>query len=99
VPGWRNVTLYKRNLSKARRLAVGHLGSGKINVYYLAAGTINPAQAQIVRQDLINIGFKPENIKMMGFSGSMPYDPMGIKGNPFDIGVSMGWCSDYPDPY
>jgi ABC-type transport system substrate-binding protein len=24
---------------------------------------------------------------------------MGVKGNDADMGVSMGWCSDYPDPY
>ena len=27
------------------------------------------------------------------------YDAMGVKGNDLDMGVSMGWCSDYPDPY
>src|ERR1044072_8929979 len=24
---------------------------------------------------------------------------MGTKGTDIDLGVSMGWCSDYPDPY
>ena len=27
------------------------------------------------------------------------YDPMSIRGNPFDLAVSRGWCSDYPDPF
>ena len=24
---------------------------------------------------------------------------MGIRGEPFDLGVSTGWCSDYDDPW
>jgi ABC-type transport system substrate-binding protein len=102
VPGWRNVNPYpldRPNLTKARQLAAGHLRDGKITVYYRASGTTNPAQAAIVRQDLINIGFEPGNITMKGFSGGGIYDPMGQRGNDADIGVSYGWCSDYPDPY
>jgi peptide/nickel transport system substrate-binding protein len=98
VPGWRNVTLYKRNLKTAKRLAAGHLRDGKITVYYHPFGTIGPAQAQIVRQDLINLGFKPENITMKDDHKEI-YDPLGIRGNDADIAVSRGWCSDYPDPY
>jgi ABC-type transport system substrate-binding protein len=98
VPGWRNLTIYKRNLAKARRLAKGHFRTGKITVVYRSSGTINPAQAQVVRQDLISVGFKPENIRMMPSSLGL-YDPMSVKGNPIDLGVSYGWCSDYPDPY
>ena len=99
VPGWRNVTIYKRNLTTAKKLAKGHLKSGKITVYYRSSGTINPAQAQIVRQDLINLGFQAGNITMKGFSGGNIYTAMGVRGNDADMGVSMGWCSDYPDPY
>ena len=36
---------------------------------------------------------------MKGFSGGDIYTAMGRRGNDADIGVSMGWCSDYPDPY
>ena len=36
---------------------------------------------------------------MKGFSGANIYDAMGKRGNDADMGVSMGWCSDYPDPY
>ena len=99
VPGWRNVTIYKRNLTTAKKLAKGHLKNGKITVYYRSSGTVNPAQAQIVRQDLINLGFSPGNITMKGFSGGNIYTAMGVRGNDADVGVSMGWCSDYPDPY
>ena len=99
VPGWRNVTLYKKNLTKAKQLASGHMKDGKITVYYRSSGSTNPNQAQIVRQDLINLGFSSGNITMKGFSGGNIYDAMGKRGNDADIGVSMGWCSDYPDPY
>jgi ABC-type oligopeptide transport system substrate-binding subunit len=99
VPGWRNVQLYKRNVSKARSLAKGSLKNGKITVYYRSSGSINPAQAQIVRAGLIQLGFSPNNIKMKGFSGGNIYTAMGVRGTDADIGVSMGWCSDYPDPY
>ena len=101
VPGWRNSNPYplKPNVAKAKGLAAGHFKSGKIVVYFRSSGTANPAQAQIVRQDLINLGFSADNITMKPFSGGNIYDAMGVKGNDADIGVSMGWCSDYPDPY
>ena len=102
VPGWRKEQPYPLetpDLAKARRLAAGHFRDGKLRVYYRSSGTINPAQAQSVRQDLINLGFEPENISMLGFSGSQLYHPMGLRGNTLDLGVSMGWCSDYPDPF
>jgi len=101
VPGWRDANPYplKPNVSKAKSLAAGHFKDGKITVYYRSSGTTNPAQAQIVRQDLINLGFSAGNITMKGFSGADIYDAMGRRGNDADMGVSMGWCSDYPDPY
>ena len=34
---------------------------------------------------------------MKGFSGGDIYDAMGKRGSDFDLGVSVGWCSDYPD--
>jgi len=99
VPGWRNVSIYKQSLSKARKLAKGHFKSGKINLGYRSSGTINPAQAQIVRRDLIRLGFKAGNINMKPFSGADIYDAMGKRSTDLDMGTSMGWCSDYPDPY
>ena len=97
VPGWRNENPYPLdpNLEKARRLAAGHLRDGRITVMYRSSGTINSAQASLVRQDLINLGFEPGNITMKGYSGG--YYPPPFREH--DVGVSMGWCSDYPDPY
>ena len=101
VPGWKNVNPYPiaPDLQKARALAAGHFRDGKITLYYRSSGTTKNAQAAIVRQDLINLGFETENITMKGFSGAGIYDPMGKRGNDADMGVSYGWCSDYPDPY
>jgi peptide/nickel transport system substrate-binding protein/oligopeptide transport system substrate-binding protein len=99
VPGWKNVALYKKNLSQAKKLAKGHFKSGKINVGYRTNSTANIAQSQIVRRDLITLGFKAGNISMKPFSGADLYDAMGKKSTDLDMGVSMGWCSDYPDPY
>jgi peptide/nickel transport system substrate-binding protein len=71
VPGWKNVNPYPidPDLAKARKLAAGHFRDGTITVYYRSSGTTNPAQAQIVRQDLINLGFEPQNITMKGSDG------------------------------
>ena len=97
VPGWRNENPYPRDpdLARARALAAGHFRDGKITVYYRSSGTINPAQAETVRQDLINLGFRREDITMKGFSGGNIYTAW-VRGNDGDIGVSMGYCSDYP---
>jgi len=101
VPGWKDVDPYPLDpdLPKARALAAGHLRDGKITIYYRSGASANEAQYEIVRQDLINIGFRPQNIIGKGFSGSQIYDAMGKRGNDADMGVSYGWCSDYPDPF
>jgi ABC-type oligopeptide transport system substrate-binding subunit len=70
IPGWRSVTLYRRNLTKARRLAAGHQRDGKITIGYHNNSTANQNSGMLVRQDLINLGFQPENITMEGYSGS-----------------------------
>jgi ABC-type oligopeptide transport system substrate-binding subunit len=99
VPGWRNVKLYTRNLTKAKNLAKGHFKNGKIVVGYRTNSSANQNQFQIVRQDLLNLGFKSGDITAKGYSGGNLYTAMGTKGTDIDLGVSMGWCSDYPDPY
>jgi peptide/nickel transport system substrate-binding protein len=96
VPGWRNVNPYPldRDLAKAKALAQGHFRDGRITVLYRAGGPTTQGQARIVRQDLIDLGFDPANITMKAL-GWYDWDPM----KDADIGVSMGWCSDYPDPF
>jgi ABC-type transport system substrate-binding protein len=85
------------NITKAKALAAGHFKDGRITVYYRSSGATNNAQAEIVKRDLIRLGFDPANITMKGFSGANIYDAMGKRGNDADMGVSMGWCSDFPD--
>jgi ABC-type oligopeptide transport system substrate-binding subunit len=85
------------NIAKARKLAAGHFRDGRITVAYRSSGTVNPRQAEIVRDALIQLGFDPAKIVMRGYSGAEIYDAMGVRGNDIDMGVSMGWCSDYPD--
>ncbi len=101
VPGWKSVNPYpiRQDVAKAKQLAAGKFRDGKITVYFRSSGTVNQAQAQIVKRDLQNLGFSENNIEMKGFSGGDIYTAMGRRGTDADIGVSMGWCSDYPDPY
>jgi ABC-type oligopeptide transport system substrate-binding subunit len=86
------------NLAKAKRLIGNYVVTRKITVGYRSSGTVFPAQAQLVRRDLIRLGFKPRNITMKPYSGADIYDAMGVRGSPLDLGVSMGLCSDYPEP-
>jgi peptide/nickel transport system substrate-binding protein len=100
VPGWRNVNPYpldRPDVPKAREIAAGHFRDRKVVVAYRSSGTTNPAQAQIVRRDLINLGFEPADITMLPFSGGGPYPYPPPDG--WDVAVNTGWCSDYPDPY
>ena len=87
------------NYAKARRLAAGHFRNGRITVYYRSSGTVNPAQAEIVRGSLIQLGFDPGNITMKGFTGGNIYDAFYRADSDADIGVSMSWCADEADPY
>ena len=104
VPGSPNAQPYPLrapNLAKAKKLA-GSLGNKRINVWYVSSGFYFPGaieQFQIVRRDLMRLGFRPENINATGFDGLRIFIAMGNRGNDADLGVSMGWCSDYPDPY
>jgi ABC-type transport system substrate-binding protein len=84
------------NIAKARSLAAGHFRNGKITAYFRSSGATNNAQAEIVRRDLIRLGFDAGNITMKGFTGGNIYDAWGVRGNDGDIAVSMGWCSDFP---
>jgi ABC-type transport system substrate-binding protein len=87
------------NLAKARKLVGSSVRHWKITVGYRSSGTINPAQAQLVRRALIRLGFRAGNITMKGYSGGDIYTAMGVHGSDLDMAVSLGWCGDYPDPY
>jgi ABC-type transport system substrate-binding protein len=101
MPGYTTKQQYPATpqLTKARKLAKGHMGSGVIRVWWRSSGVSGPAQKLIVNRDLIRVGFKPQNIKYTPFPGSDIYDAIGRKSADFDMALSVGWCQDYPDPY
>jgi ABC-type transport system substrate-binding protein len=86
----------RASLAKARTLAAGHFGDGTITVYYRSSGTVGPAQAEVVRRDLIGLGFDAADITMRGFTGGNIYDAISRAGSDFDLAVSLGWCTDSP---
>ena len=103
VPG--SITAGKRqpyspvpNLRKARALAAGHLRSGRITVGYRSYATFGAAQAQLVREALIHLGFKSGNITMKAFSGADLYEAMWKRPSDLDVGVAIGWCANVFDP-
>jgi ABC-type transport system substrate-binding protein len=69
------------NLSRARALAKGHLRSRKA-VLYTTTSTIDVAQAQILRQNLKQIGLE---VEVKQFPGSL-FAELSTPGEPFDIG-------------
>jgi peptide/nickel transport system substrate-binding protein len=87
----------RSNIAKAKALAAGHFKDGTIKVFYRSSGALNNAQADVVKRDLIRLGFDPANITMKGLSGADFYDALGKRGSDFDMGVSVGSCSDFPD--
>ena len=100
MPGYEDIDVYPDHpdLERARDLAGWHPGDPlrPITVYYRSSGTINPAQYQVVKSNLEQIGF---DVTGVGWPGGEIYTRMGIRGEPFDLGVSTGWCSDYHDPW
>jgi ABC-type transport system substrate-binding protein len=87
----------RSNIAKAKALAAGHFKDGKINVFFRSYGAGNNEQAAVARRDLIRLGFDPANITMTGLTGANFYEALGRRGSNFDMGVSAGWCSDFPD--
>jgi peptide/nickel transport system substrate-binding protein len=82
-------------IAKARRLARGHFGSGKVVLAYLANSPVNIAQGELARHALVALGFDQSNITMKSFSGSyFEYPPR----HGWDLATSNGWCAGSPDP-
>jgi ABC-type oligopeptide transport system substrate-binding subunit len=85
------------NARKARRLAAGHLRAGPVNVGYRSSAPGGLAQAQYVRDVLVKLGVKAQRIKLKAL-GAEIYDVMGRQNSDLDLGVALGWCSEYPEP-
>jgi ABC-type oligopeptide transport system substrate-binding subunit len=88
----------RASIGKARALAAGHFKDGRIAVAYRSSGATNNVQAEVVKRDLMRLGFEPANITMKGFTGANIYDLIGKRGAEFDMVISVGWCSDFIDP-
>ena len=99
VPGWKNVEPLQAEPGHGEEARQGSSEERQDTVYFRSSGTVNPAQAQIVRSDLQAIGFQSGNINMKAFSGGNITRPWASRATTLDMGVSMGWCSDFPDPY
>lgn len=86
------------NPAKARRLAAGHFRDGSIRVAYQSAGTAGPREAQLLRQELIALGFDQTRIDMVGFADLDLYTAAGARGFPFDLVIGVGFCAEWEDP-
>lgn len=88
------------NLARAKKLASGHLGNGHVRVGYSGSGAIRPAQASIIRDDLIRLGLTPENVTIADYYREIcdPFADDSCGRQDWDIAVTLGWCSEYPDP-
>jgi peptide/nickel transport system substrate-binding protein len=94
-PGYRRVRIYPLvhpNFARARALARGHTGSGKV-VVYVPDTPAAAAQAQILQRDLKRIGLEAT---INQFPSSILFQKYGVPGEPFDIGW-IGWMGN-PDP-
>ncbi|MEP6910661.1 MAG: ABC transporter substrate-binding protein [Actinomycetota bacterium] len=100
TPGYEDIQVYPEHpdIERARDLAGWHPGDPlrPITVYYRSSGTTYPAQYQIVRQNLMDIGF---DVTGVPFSGGDIYTAIGTRGAPFDLAVSVGSCEDWHDPW
>ena len=100
MPGYRSDRIYPDtpDLVTARDLAGWHPGDPMRDavLYYQSAGSIGPPTGQAVHDELLQIGI---NATMVGFTGFNLYTRLGHHGEPFDLGVGVGWCRDYEDPF
>jgi len=101
MPGWSSKQIWPHvpSIAKARRTAAGHFKNHKINVWWRSSGVVGPAQKQIINRDLQRLGYHVGDIHYTGFPGGDIYTAMGHRGANFDMGLGVGWCQDYPDPF
>ena len=88
------------DVAKARKLAAGHFRDGHVTIGYFGSGAIREGQAALIRDDLIRLGFAPENVEARSYDTDIcePFFDLDCGPGKWDITTSMGWCSDYPDP-
>jgi peptide/nickel transport system substrate-binding protein len=98
MPGFKDANLYptvkQPNFTNAKKLATGHLGSGKA-VLYTFSSTYGPLWAQTVQFDLKQIGL---DVEVQQYTRAIQISKIQTKGEPFDLTIN-GWGADYADPY
>jgi len=96
VPGFRNVRIYPPggDLRKARALAKGHTRSGKAVFYVSEQLPLILAQARLVQAGLRKIGIRAE---IRTFPHGVFLKKLGTPGEPFDLAMSFGFATGYPD--
>ena len=96
-PGFRDARIYpnRPNVTTARKLARGHLRGGKA-VLYTSSESPGFELAQVLRQNLARINL---DVVIKAFPRQLLAEKLATRGEPFDIGWSIGWTTDYSDPY
>jgi|SRR5215211_244395 len=84
----------RSNIARARKLAKGHFRNGKVVIAVGSGRTAQPS-ADLVRRDLIRMGFRPEDVTYKIWASSAGAPPPAD----WDIIPTVGWCADYPDPF
>jgi peptide/nickel transport system substrate-binding protein len=84
----------RSNIARAKKLAKGHFRNGKVVIAVGSGRTAQPS-ADLVRRDLIRMGFRPEDVTYKVWASSVGAPPPAD----WDIIPTVGWCADYPDPY
>jgi peptide/nickel transport system substrate-binding protein len=64
-------------------------------VLYTANTSPGPEQAQVIQQNLGEIGIE---VSIKQYERAVQFTKTGTKGEPFDMSVE-GWFADYPDPF
>jgi peptide/nickel transport system substrate-binding protein len=96
LPGFTDAHIYpvRPNLTKARRLARGHLRDGKAVLYIIDIPEEVPL-AQIVKQNLARIGL---TVEIHPLPPEAYFTRVGMRSEPYDIAWTV-WAPDYLDPY
>jgi ABC-type transport system substrate-binding protein len=101
LPGFKDAEVYpleRPDLQRAKRLAQGNLRGGKA-VLYVNSGPLPMAIAQLVRQQLGEIGLDVEVRGIPIHSASAAYfNKLATPGEPWDIAFGL-WSPSYIDPF
>jgi ABC-type oligopeptide transport system substrate-binding subunit len=80
------------NLARARQLASGHLRGGAVEVAYQSQGSNASANAQLLKDALVGLGFDEGRIEMVAFAGFDLQTAAFTKGAPYDLVLGLGTC-------